>query len=291
MRPTRASLRRLRLGLRTLLGGTPGGFFIPYRHAAGVRSAAYSALEPLFHASMPAMSDWLAHIDAVGEELQALDGPPPAPRWGQDWFPRLDGAALYAIVRHQRPRHILEIGSGHSTRFVAQAIQDGGIACAVTCIDPAPRADIGRLPVTLHRRLFAAADADLARSLAAGDILFIDSSHVAMPGTDVDLLLNTVLPRLQPGVLVHVHDIFLPDPYPPSWAWRGYNEQVVVAGLLHGGGYAIRFASHFVATRYSDRLAESTVAGLPLLAGALESSLWLEKLPTASVVPGEAQSA
>lgn len=291
MRPTRASLRRLSLGLRTLLGGTPGGFFIPYRHAAGVPPVAYPALEPLFHASMPAMLEWLEYIDAMGEQLRALDGPPPAPRWSQDWFPRLDGAALYAIVRQRRPRRILEIGSGHSTRFLAQAVHDGALRCAVTCIDPQPRADIGRLPVTLHRRLFAAHDADLARGLEAGDILFIDSSHVAMPGTDVDLLLNTVLPQLQPGVLVHVHDIFLPDPYPPSWAWRGYNEQVVVAGLLHGGGYALRFASHFVASRHADRLAESVVAQLPLLPGALESSLWLEKLPTAPTTLRAVQSA
>ena len=49
-----------------------------------------------------------------------------------------------------------------------------------------------------------------------------------MPGSDVDLLLNEVLPQLRPGVLIHLHDIFLPDPYPAGWAWRGYNEQVAV---------------------------------------------------------------
>lgn len=291
MSPNRASLRRLRLGLRTLLGGTPGGFFLPYRHAGGVSPAAYTALEPLFDASMPAMLDWLGHIDSVAEELQAFDGPPPRPRWGQDWFPRLDGAALYAVVRHGRPCHILEIGSGHSTRFLAQAVQDGGFRCAVACIDPQPRADIGRLPVTLHRRLFTVQDVDLALALESGDILLIDSSHVAMPGTDVDLLLNTVLPRLQPGVLVHVHDIFLPDPYPPSWAWRGYNEQVVVASLLHSGGYAIRFASHYLTTRQRDVLAKTVVARLPLPSGAFECSLWVEKRPTASVIHAPAQSA
>ena len=135
-----------------------------------------------------------------------------------------------------------------------------GFACAVTCIDPQPRADIGRLPVTLHRRLFAATDAALADGLAPGDILLIDSSHVAMPGSDVDLLLNAVLPRLQPGVLVHLHDIFLPDPYPAGWGWRGYNEQVAVAGLLHGGGYAVRFSSRYLATRQAARVAQGTVA-------------------------------
>ncbi|MFX7914564.1 class I SAM-dependent methyltransferase, partial [Acinetobacter baumannii] len=80
-------------------------------------------------------------------------------------------------------------------------------------------------------------DADCAvfAALAAGDVLFIDSSHVLMPGSDVDLLFNQVLPRLKPGVLVHIHDIFLPDDYPASWGWRGYNEQQGVACLLQGG--------------------------------------------------------
>ena len=238
----------------------------------------YPMLEPLFAAALPAMLAWLDRIDALGDRLRSLDGPPPVPRWGQDWFPRLDGAALYAIVRHGAPQRILEVGSGHSTRFLAQAVADGGFACTITCIDPQPRADIGRLPVTLHRRLFAAADAALADGLAPGDILLIDSSHVAMPGSDVDLLLNAVLPRLQPGVLVHLHDIFLPDPYPAGWGWRGYNEQVAVAGLLHGGGYAVRFSSHYLATRQAGRVAQGVVGQLPLAAGAWESSLWLEKL-------------
>jgi len=277
-----ASWRRLRLGLRTLLGGRPGGFFIPYRHAGGVVADAYPALEPIFAASLPGMLRWLARIEEAADRLRELDGPPPVPRWGQDWFPRLDGAALYAFVRAGRPRCILEVGSGHSTRFLAQAVADGGLECAVTCIDPQPRADLGRLPVTLHRRLFTAADARDAAGLEAGDLLLIDSSHVAMPGSDVDLLLNAVLPRLRPGVLIHLHDIFLPDPYPDHWAWRGYNEQIAVACLIHGGGYAIRFASHYLATRHSDRLAQGVIGRLPLSPGASESSLWLEKLPSAA---------
>ena len=273
-------MRRLGLGLRTLLGGSPGGFFIPYRHAAAVTPPTrYLALEPLFAASEPAMAHVLERIEAVGGRLLALDGPPPAPRWRQSWFPRLDGAALYVIVRATRPSRILEVGSGHSTRFMAQAVADGGFPCALTCIDPQPRAHLMGLRLDLHRRLLQPADAGLAEALDPGDILFVDSSHVAMPGSDVDLLLNEVLPRLRPGVLVHLHDIFLPDAYPKEWAWRGYNEQIPVACLLQGGGWAIRFASHYLATRRPEALARSVVGRLPLPAGAVEGSLWLEKLP------------
>ena len=138
------------------------------------------------------------------------------------------------------------------------------------------------LPVTLHRRLFTAADARDAAGLEAGDLLLIDSSHVAMPGSDVDLLLNAVLPRLRPGVLIHLHDIFLPDPYPEAWAWRGYNEQVAVGCLLQGSTFEPLVASHYLATRHSDRLAQGVIGRLPLSPGASESSLWLEKLPSAA---------
>ena len=68
----------------------------------------------------------------------------------------------------------------------------------------------------------------------------IDSSHTLVPGSDVDLLLNRVLPALSAGAVVHVHDIFLPDNYPDDWAWRGYNEQLGVAPLLFGGASAGR---------------------------------------------------
>jgi predicted O-methyltransferase YrrM len=241
----------------------------------------YPALEPLFAASMPAMARVFQQIEAVSDRLLALDGPPPAPRWQQSWFPRLDGAALYALVRARQPSRILEVGSGHSTRFMAQAVADGGFSCAITCIDPQPRAHLTDLRLDLQRRLLQPADARLAEGLGPGDILLVDSSHVAMPGSDVDLLLNEVLPRLRPGVLVHLHDIFLPDAYPVDWAWRGYNEQIPVACLLQGGGWAIRFASHYLVTRRPETLVRSVVSQLPLPVGAMEGSLWLEKLPAA----------
>ncbi len=113
--------------------------------------------------------------------------------------------------------------------------------------------------------------------LAAGDMLVVDSSHILMPGTDVDLLLNRVLPALPSGVLVHFHDIFLPDDYPAGWAWRGYNEQLGVAALLSGGTFEPLFASHYATTRLAEAVAGGVVGRLPLQPGARNSSLWLCK--------------
>lgn len=268
--------RRLGFGLATLFGSRPLGFFIPYRHAAQARPAGYPALEPIFAAAEPAFAEVLASIEAVAPGLDSiLAGEGPA-RFDQDWFPRLDAAAAYALVRRSRPGRIVEIGSGHSTRFMARAVRDGGLATSITCIDPAPRANLAGLGVTHERRLLAAADPVLA-DLGAADVLFVDSSHIAMPGTDLDLIVGDVLPRLPSGMLLHIHDILLPDPYPVDWAWRGYNEALLVAALLGGGGWEIVFASHWVASRRPESLAHGILSRIPLVAGARETSLWLRR--------------
>jgi hypothetical protein len=106
--------------------------------------------------------------------------------------------------------------------------------------------------------------------------LFVDNSHRCLQNSDVTVAFLDVLPALPPGVLVHFHDIFLPDPYPEAWAWRAYNEQQAIAPLLHGQAYACLFASHYVRTRLSERLARGPLARLPRPA-APESSLWLQK--------------
>ncbi len=273
----RPRLRRLGFGLATLFGLAERGYFIPARHAGKRGSLDYPAFEPLFLAAEPRFRSVLETIEAVADALAGLGGPAPAPRWEQDWFPRLDAAAAYALVQERKPARILEIGSGHSTRFLARAVADAGLASEITCIDPAPRAAIAALPVTHHGATLAEADPNLMGGLGPGDILFIDSSHVAMPGSDVDRLLLDWLPRLPAGIVVHIHDVLLPDAYPQSWAWRGYNEQLLVACLLLGGGFRLLFASHYAVTRMEADWRGGVIGRLPLPEGALETSLWLEK--------------
>ena len=206
--------RRLVMGLATLLGGRPRGFFIPHRYADRVTPCAYPALETTFAASWPAFERVLAAIDALAPELRRLGGPAPAPRFDQDWFPPLDAAAAYALVATLRPGRIVEVGSGHSTRFLARAIADRGLATDLLCIDPAPRATLRGLDLRWLECTLQQAPESCFAGLAAGDLLFVDSSHILMPGTDVDWLLNRILPVLATGVLVQVHDVFLPIPTP-----------------------------------------------------------------------------
>lgn len=272
--------RRLMFGFATLSGVAERGFFIPYRYASTVRPGSYPAIEPLFDAAAGRFAAVLDDIEshaAVLAKISRTSAAQGSPRWSQDWFPRLDAAAAYAIVRRERPRRVIEVGSGHSTRFIAKAVSDGATGTQILCIDPAPRVALGNLPVTHVKRVFGDADAATTAELGSGDILFIDSSHIAMPGSDVDRLVLDVLPRLKPGVLVHIHDVLLPDGYPEVWAWRGYNEQTVVGALLQGGAFDLVFASHYVATRMSAAVAAGVLGGLPLRKDVLETSLWLRK--------------
>jgi predicted O-methyltransferase YrrM len=253
------------------------GFFIPCRYAHDVVAPPdYPALTPFFARAEPAFRHWLGVASSyLPRLLEFTQDRPPAPRFDQDWFPRLDAALAYTLVRHHRPRRIVEIGSGHSTRFLAQAIADGGLETRFTSIDPAPRATIASLSIEhVRARLQEAGSAPFV-DLGAGDILFVDSSHILMPGTDVDIVLNAILAALPSGALVHFHDIFLPDAYPSSWAWRGYNEQNAVASVIAAGGWRVVWASHYVATRLSGDVNALGLGRLALVNGAHESSLWL----------------
>jgi hypothetical protein len=102
---------------------------------------------------------------------------------------------------------------------------------------------------------------DLFRTLHAGDVLFIDSSHVAKIGGDVTYLYLEVLPRLKPGVVVHIHDIFFPKEYPRAWnmeEFRFWNEQYLLqAFLTFNSEFSVLLANSYLAARHMDGLKEA----------------------------------
>lgn len=263
----------------TAATGSARGFVIPYRYAgAVVPPMRYPAVETVFKAAEPAFRAALAAAAAHLDRFRTFGrDKPPAPRFEQDWFPRLDAAVAYAMVRNGRPARIVEVGSGHSTRFMVRAATDASSGTRITAIDPAPRASLAGLPIDFLRGTVQQAGMEPFATLRAGDILFIDSSHILMPGTDVDFLFNQALPGLPAGVHIHIHDIFLPDGYPAEWGWRGYNEQNLAASLILHAGYEVLWSSRYVATRMAADVDVSGLGGLPLLPGAYESSLWLVK--------------
>jgi hypothetical protein len=270
------------MGLQTLFSPrSPAGFFIPSRYAATtvLRSRKRDdALETLFTSCTPTFEQTLRIVDQFADDLLAIGmDDPPQPRWTQTWFPRLDAAVAYSLVRQKKPKHIVEIGAGHSTRFFLRAVNDGKIGTKITTIDPAPRTRFDHAQVDHIANYVQDTDLSIYAVLSPGDVLSVDAGHFLMPGSDVDFVLNKILPRLPTGVLLHFHDIFLPDPYPEAWAWRGYNEQQAVAPLLMMRAFEVVFASNFVTTRMAEAVKASAADRLPLQDGAYESSLWLTK--------------
>lgn len=265
------------MALATAREEREAGIFIPYRHADALPDPApdYPELRPVMQAAEPEMARVLEAIDSLAGDLAGLGGEPPAPRWTQNWFPRLDAAAAYALVRTGPPRRVVEVGSGHSTRFLARALADAGARAEHICIDPAPRAALRGLAVEWREALLSPEHLPLFDALEAGDLAFFDSSHIMVPGSDVDLIVNRVLPRLKPGVRVHVHDVFLPWAYPEAWAWRGYGEQQALAPWLLSGAFRPLFSSAWA-------LREMGAAGRPGLrelpeSEAPEASLWMRR--------------
>ena len=277
------SFRHLRMGLSTVLGIKRQGFFIPYRYAEQIKNhpngSLYQHIEFLFENSRNLFQEHISYMSQFRDELRKI-GPnqPPEPRWNQTWFPPLDAAITYTMVRNLAPKNIIEIGSGHSTRFMARAVADGLLETKIIAIDPSPRASLEGLNIAFQFTTVQEVDINYFELLMPGDILFIDSSHILMPGTDVDFLINRILPQLPKGVFIHLHDIFLPDDYPQSWHWRGYNEQLGVASLLQAHAFNVLFSSYYVATRMTDVLKDTFLAEINKPGSNFESSLWLEKI-------------
>jgi Methyltransferase domain len=172
-----------------------------------------------------------------------------------DQFSWLDARALFVFLRKLRPARVIEVGSGYSSLMIADVntrFLQG--ACEFTCIEPYPRAflksGIKGVSKLIEKRV-EELSLDVFSSLESGDILFIDSSHVAKTGSDVLYLFFEVLPRLKPGVMVHVHDIFLPAEYPKEWVidqGRNWNEQYLLRALLmFSTRFKVRFGCNYAA--------------------------------------------
>ena len=175
-------------------------------------------------------------------------------------------AALHTMIRHWRPRRILEIGSGNSSLVISAALkknrdEEPSSSCDYTIIDPYPRDVIssGKLGQTsLHAERVELSDLAHFEALEANDILFIDSGHVVKIGADVNFLILEVLPRLKPGVLVHFHDINLP--YAPPTAYYTnpkfrmfWTEEFLLQAFLCGNrNFEVLLAMNFIQTDHMD---------------------------------------
>jgi len=204
--------------------------------------------------------------------------------YNNDQFPMPDAEFLYAALQHFRPKKLIEVGSGFSSLVTAEVNRRYfGNTIEFSCIEPYPRQFLlnGVEGITqLVRQKVEDVELEFFDRLNAGDILFIDSSHVSKVGSDVNYLFFEVLPRLRPGVIVHIHDIFLPDEYPKNWMidqGRNWNEQYVTRAFLQfNEHWEVVWSSHFMGTREPAVMA-ALFPHMPERIGH-GSSLWLRRV-------------
>jgi hypothetical protein len=174
--------------------------------------------------------DYAFRLQEISQERPPRDAG--QPYWRNEWISPVDGISIIEMMRRTKPKTYLEVGSGMSTRFARHATRMFGLATRIVSIDPSPRVEVDKLCDEVIRQRLE--DCDLSRlpPLQAGDVLFVDNSHRAFQNSDVTVFFLEILPLLPKGVIVGIHDIFLPADYPPEWAGRYYSEQYLLAAWL-----------------------------------------------------------
>jgi methyltransferase family protein len=223
----------------------------------------------------------LADAEPMAMVLERIGDDRLAPVLNNLAFAPADAMILFALLRVVRPGRVVEVGSGHSTRFAKAALDlnrvDGGDVQHL-CIEPYESLWLEEMGITVIREPVEDLAIDFFRELGSGDVLFIDSSHVVRPGGDVLHLIHHVLPQLPKGVIVHIHDMFTPRDYPARWQQRRWfwTEQYLVEALLVGNErYRIILGANYL---FHDHRADMLDA-LPEVEHYLErepASLWLE---------------
>lgn len=179
------------------------------------------------------LEEFLAFAPVFGKLRDArAETDPRQPAWNNGYLPGLDMVSIYGMLARFRPAQYVEVGSGNSTKVAAKAIRELGLPTRITSLDPHPRAEIDQLAQRIIRQPFENADLSFLDELRANDILFIDNSHRVLPNSDATVFFLEVLPRLAPGVIVHIHDVYLPYDYPPDMCERAYSEQYLLAAFV-----------------------------------------------------------
>jgi predicted O-methyltransferase YrrM len=245
---------------------SPGHFYSPIpsiediERAIATAPASFSGIdlrEDRQLALLEKLSRYYAEIPFPAEKNQrfrfAFQNP--SYSWG-------DAIILFCMIRELKPRRILEIGSGHTSALILDTNEryfDGGIDC--TFVEPHPqlllsllRPDEDHDPRLIARKL-QDVNLTLFDTLEAGDILFVDSSHVVKAGSDCQLLFSDILPRLNPGTIIHFHDVFDRFEYPPQWLreGRGWNEQYALRAFLQfNSEFRIKLYTSYLIARYRE---------------------------------------
>lgn len=161
-----------------------------------------------------------------------VENDPLKPTWNNGYLPGMDIIGIYTLIAELKPQKYIEIGSGNSTKVAFKAKKEQSINTKIISIDPMPRADIDSLADLIIRKPFENIDYNILDELNENDILFVDNSHRILPNSDAMVFFLEILPKLKKGVVVHIHDIYLPYDYPQFMCDRFYSEQYGLAMYL-----------------------------------------------------------
>lgn len=199
-----------------------------------------------------------------------------------NFYSYTDGIILYSMLRHFKPKQIIEIGSGFSSALMLDTNElFFNNQISFTFVDPYPErlfslmSDSDKKRTTVIQTDVQEIPLTVFKQLQSGDILFIDSTHVTKTGSDVNYILFEILPALQSGVLIHFHDVFYPFEYPKEWVFggRNWNEDYILrAFLMYNDKFKIRFFSEYLHRHYKESFEK-----MPLCYKNTGGNLWVEK--------------
>lgn len=198
-----------------------------------------------------------------------------------------DAEYLYNIIRLFKPSQIIEVGSGFSTLIAHEAIvknekENSDFSCNHICIEPYQRNWLEKIGVNVIRKLVESIDIEIFTRLNRNDILFIDSTHIIKPQGDVLYEYLQILPSLNSGVIIHIHDIFTPKDYLDEWVLdevRFWNEQYLLEAFLSfNHEFKIIGALNFLAHRYLKELSSKCPIYSKESSSREPGSMWLKKI-------------
>jgi predicted O-methyltransferase YrrM len=291
--------RLIRGPSRTLVNGSeaappifapPGHYYSPIPSADDIEEAARSLPNTRTLAGIeldePGQRALLEELAAFYPSLPFTDSGVSGLRYRFDneSYSYADGIFLYCMLRHLKPRRLIEVGSGYTSALTLDTNErflDNRIEC--TFIEPDPKllfsliseADRGRCRVIASR--LQDVDLSVFDTLGPRDILFIDSTHVAKVNSDVNHLFFDILPRLAPGTIVHIHDVFPSLEYPVEWLRQGraWNEQYVLRAFLQfNSRFRIRLFGSYMVERHADWFRDR----MPLCLKNPGGAFWMERV-------------
>jgi hypothetical protein len=243
------------------------------------RRREYAALDFKWEAQLHLLDE----LADYGDELRGLDRiSPNGLDFQNGYFDGFDAAVYYSLIRRLKPRQVIEIGGGYSTRIAHTALarnRTQGSEGNLVCIEPhpEPRLTEARLDIDLIEKPVQEIEVDFFSSLEPNDILFIDSTHTVKFGSDVCYEFLDILPKLSPGVWVHVHDIFFPHDYPLEWLLErrlALNEQYLLeAFLAFNDEFSVQLSNHWLSLDHP----EVTAVLWPNSGNSCSSSFWMKR--------------